>query len=111
VNEKRGYSASSRTVIKNAFHLALLLASCRDDRMKYPRFLLLDNIEDKGMTPRRSHNFQRLILELSDKAGAEHQIIFTTSMPAPDLDIPKYTVGSRYTETNMSLKLLRRAEA
>jgi predicted nucleic acid-binding Zn-ribbon protein len=105
VNEKRGYSASSRTVIKNAFHLALLLASCRDDRMKYPRFLLLDNIEDKGMTPQRSHNSQRLILEFSDKAGAEHQIIFTTSMPAPDLDIPKYTVGSKYTETNMSLKL------
>jgi hypothetical protein len=100
-----GYSASSRTVIKNAFHLAILFASCLDARMKYPRFLLLDNIEDKGMTPQRSHNFQRLILEHSKKAEAEHQIIFTTSMPAPDLDDPKYTVGSRYTETNMSLKL------
>jgi hypothetical protein len=111
VNEKRGYSASSRTVIKNAFHLALLFASCLDERMKYPRFLLLDNIEDKGMTPKRSQNFQRLVLELSERTEAEHQIIFTTSMPATILDIPKYTVGPKYTETNMSLKLHRRAEA
>lgn len=106
VNEKRGYSASSRTVIKNAFHLAMLFASCVDARMKYPKFLLLDNIEDKGMTPARSHNFQRLILKLSEGIDIDHQIIFTTSMPDPSLDLPQYTVGPKYTETEMSLKIL-----
>ncbi|MER8479773.1 hypothetical protein [Mesorhizobium sp. M1163] len=105
VNQKRGYSASSRTVIKNAFHLALLFASCTDVRMKYPKFLLLDNIEDKGMTPERSHNFQRLILQLSEATDVEHQIIFTTSMPDPLLDQPQYTVGSMYTETHKSLRI------
>jgi hypothetical protein len=105
VNEKRGYSASSRTVIKNAFHLAMLFASCVDARMKYPKFLLLDNIEDKGMTAKRSHNFQRLVLELSERTEIEHQIIFTTSMPGSLLDTPQYTIGPKYTETNMSLKL------
>ncbi len=103
VNEKRGYSASSRTVIKNAFHLAMLFASCADTRMKYPKFLLLDNIEDKGMTPARSQNFQRLILRLSEATDVEHQVIFTTSMPDPLLDLPQYTVGPKYTETHKSL--------
>jgi ABC-type transporter Mla subunit MlaD len=105
VNQKRGYSASSRTVIKNAFHLAMLFASCADAGMKYPRFLLLDNIEDKGMTPERSHNFQRLILLLSEATTVEHQVIFTTSMPDPLLDQPQYTVGPKYTETHKSLRI------
>lgn len=91
VNDKRGYSASSRTIIKNAFHLALVFASCLDERLKYPRFALLDNIEDKGMTPARSHNFQRLIVEWSQDMTIEHQIIFTTSMPDDSLEDPKYS--------------------
>ncbi|MBB4521923.1 UNVERIFIED_ORG: hypothetical protein M2435_001953 [Rhizobium sophorae] len=103
VNDKRGYSASSRTVIKNAFHLAILFASCVDSRMKYPKFLLLDNIEDKGMTVDRSQNFQRLILQLSEEMDVEHQIIFTTSMPDENLERPEYAVGRKYTEKAKSL--------
>ncbi|MDR9759423.1 hypothetical protein RJJ37_07220 [Rhizobium redzepovicii] len=105
VNDKRGYSASSRTIIKNAFHLALLFASCLDERLKYPRFALLDNIEDKGMTPARSHNFQRLIVDWSEDMDVEHQIIFTTSMPDDTLENSKYTVGLMYSETQMSLNV------
>jgi uncharacterized coiled-coil DUF342 family protein len=105
VNNKRGYSASSRTVIKNAFHLAILFASCLDTRMKYPKFLLLDNIEDKGMTLDRSQNFQRLVLEFSEEMEVEHQIIFTTSMPDEKLERPEYTVGRKYTEQAKSLNM------
>jgi hypothetical protein len=105
VNGKLSYSASSHVVIKNAFHLAVLFASCMDARMKYPKFLLIDNIEDKGMTPERSHSFQRMIVEMSDRAGVEHQIIFTTSMPAPDLETERLVVGEKYSESNMSLKI------
>ncbi|NOJ40921.1 hypothetical protein [Bradyrhizobium australiense] len=105
VNEKRGYSASSRTIIKNAFHLAMLFASCADVRMKYPKFLLIDNIEDKGMTPARSHKFQRLILDMSENTEVEHQIIFTTSMPDPVWEGSPHTVGPLYTATAKSLKV------
>ncbi|MBY3595039.1 hypothetical protein [Rhizobium bangladeshense] len=105
INNKRGYSASSLTIIKNAFHLAILFASCADGRMKYPRFVLLDNIEDKGMTVDRSHNFQRLILTFSEKIDVEHQIIFTTSMPDDALENPKYTVGRKFTEDAKSLNV------
>lgn len=105
VNDKRGYSASSRTVIKNAFHLGMLFASCVDVRMKYPKFLLIDNIEDKGMTPARSHQFQRLILDMSKNTEVEHQIIFTTSMPDPVLEGSPHTVGPQYTAARKSLNV------
>lgn len=105
INDKKGYSASSRTIIKNSLHLAILFASCVDRDMKYPRFLLLDNIEDKGMTVERSHNFQRIILEMSQATDVDHQIIFTTSMVDPELENEAYTVGRKYTEDNKSLNM------
>jgi hypothetical protein len=105
VNGKTGFSASSLTVLRNAFHVALHLTSCRNRALRYPRFLLLDNIEDKGMTERRSQNFQRLIVAESAKLEVEHQIIFTTSMIDPQLDRPDLTVGDLYTFENKSLKI------
>jgi hypothetical protein len=105
VNGKVGFSASSLTVLRNAFHAALHWVSCSDRSLRYPRFLLLDNIEDKGMTERRSQNFQRLLASLSDSIEVEHQIIFTTSMIDPDIEASDRTVGDLYTFENKSLKL------
>jgi hypothetical protein len=105
VNDKFGFSASSLTIIRNAFHLALHLSSCARRDFKYPRFTLMDNIEDKGMTTARSQNFQHLILDLCARYGGNHQLIFTSSMLAPDLDRDDLTVGERYSFTNKSLKV------
>ena len=101
---KSGFSASSLTVIRNAFHLALLWAATLDSAFKYPRFLLMDNVEDKGMTQARSQNFQKKILEISESLPAEHQIIFTTSMVSPDLDSPDLVVGDHYRFDHKSLR-------
>jgi hypothetical protein len=107
VNGKSGFSASSLTIIRNAFHLALHWASCTSPILRYPRFLLLDNIEDKGMTEQRSQNFQRLIAAISDDIKTDHQIIFTTSMADPTLDTSDMTVGERYNFSNKTLKIGR----
>jgi len=107
VDGKTGFSASSLTVLRNAFHLGLHLASCQNRKFRYPRFLLLDNIEDKGMTEARSRNFQRLIVSLSGQLNVDHQIIFTTSMIDPKLDIEEYTVGDKYDFNNKSLRIGR----
>lgn len=105
VNGKTGFSASSLTVLRNAFHLALHLASCQDKTFRYPRFTLMDNIEDKGMTEARSQNFQRLLVKMCSELSVEHQIIFTTSMIDPSLDNDQFTVGDKYDFNNKSLKI------
>jgi hypothetical protein len=105
INGKSGFSASSLTLIRNAFHLALHWAACRNPALRYPRLLLLDNIEDKGMTEQRSQNFQRLITEIGGSIEVEHQIIFTTSMIDTELEASDMTVGEMYTFANKSLKI------
>lgn len=92
VGGKTAFAASSNVYLKNAFHLALLLASLEEPAIRYPRFWLCDNIEDKGMEPVRSHNFQRIIVERSNSSDVVHQVIFTTSMIAPDLDSSEYVI-------------------
>lgn len=100
----REFSASSMVLLKNAFHLALHLASLDLSYVRYPRFTLFDDIEDKGMEEARSHNFQKLIVESLASKDVQNQIIFTTSMVAPELDMPEYTVGEFYTKKNKTLK-------
>ena len=91
--------------LKNSFHLALLQASLEFDFMRYPRFVLFDNIEDEGMEPERSRTFQELVVEVSEAADVEHQIILTTSMPNPRLLTQERTIGPAYSHENRSLSL------
>lgn len=105
VDGRSNFAASSMVLLKNAFHLALMLASTRLEYMRYPRFALFDNVEDKGMEPERSHNFQRLLVEYSEEALAEHQIIMTTSGIAPEFDDSKYVVGPSYTHERRTLEI------
>lgn len=104
VNGASLFSASSMVVLKNAFRVAFCIASTSERAMRYPRFGLFDNIEDKGMEPARSHNFQRIIVELSKGTDVAHQFILTTSMIAPELDAEEYVVGPFYTHENKTLQ-------
>lgn len=99
------FSASSVTYLKNSIHFALLFSSLDLPFSRYPRFLLCDNIEDKGMTIERSRNFQRNIVALSKAAQVEHQIIFTTSMIDPVLDTPEFTIGRNYVDGHKTLEV------
>jgi len=83
----------------------MLKASCEDASYLYPRFLLMDNIEDKGMEEERSQLFQHEIIKLSEGLTTVHQIIFTTSMIAPDLNCSDYCIGDFYNEQNKTLKI------
>jgi len=105
VDGRTNFAASSTVYLKNCFHFAILVASLQHQFFRYPRFLLLDNVEDKGMEPARSHNFQRIVLDISREAKVEHQIIYTTSMIAPEMDIPELTVGERHTHDRKSLRI------
>lgn len=99
------FSASSMVYLKNAFRLALLQASSNDPSFLYPRFLLMDNVEDKGMEPERSHTFQKEIIRVSSEIKVPHQIIFTTSMIDADLEGSTHCVGGFYHDENKTLKV------
>jgi hypothetical protein len=96
VDGRNQFSASSMTYLKNAVHFSILFSSLDLEFFRYPRFLLCDNIEDKGMEEIRSQNFQRTVVEMSNEFDVEHQIIFTTSMIAPELDNSEFCVGPAY---------------
>lgn len=105
-------SASSEFYLKMAARFAFFLSSVQVDSMLYPRLLLSDNMEDKGMEENRSRNFQRIVVQRLNEIEAEkrknlepgYQLIFATSNIAAELDTPEYTIGEYYTENNKSLK-------
>jgi hypothetical protein len=98
------FSASSLVVLKTSFIVGFLAAATKDSDFKHPRFCLIDTIEDKGMEVQRSHNLQLQILRKSREAVAQHQVIFATSMIAPELDDEEFTVGGFSTRDNPTLK-------
>lgn len=98
-------SASGMAVLKNSFLLALFKSSLFDPIFNLPRFMLMDNIEDKGLVQERSWNFQRLVLESSAASPVEHQIIFSTSKIAPELAESKFVVGGKYTKARRTLSI------
>ena len=66
---------------------------------------MIDTIEDKGMEPERSHNFQNQILRKSKESKVEHQIIYATAMISPDLDDDAFHIGQFYTRDEPTLKI------
>ena len=99
------FAESSNVILKNTAVLSLFLAACADAHFFHPRFLLIDNIEDKGMEQQRSHLFQHTIVDRTADLKSPHQIIFATSMMNPGLELDDYTIGPAYTRGRRSLSL------
>lgn len=104
VNGRNKFSASSMVVMKNSIRLAIFLHSVEDYYCRLPNILLMDNIEDKGMTAERSQNFQHLIINECRQLKNEYQLIFTTSMIAPDLDNSPMCIGPMYEKGSHTLE-------
>jgi hypothetical protein len=107
-DKNRARSASGMVVLKNSFLLALYIASLGDPLFGLPRFLLMDNVEDKGMVQERAWNFQHTIVAECEALSVPQQIIFATSKIAPNLNKPQYVVGRKYTREHPSLEFAGR---
>lgn len=104
-NQRIKLSASSAFYLKMVARFALLFASLKVDSMMYPRLLFSDNMEDKGLEQGRAEKFQRTVVNLLKKENQDgYQLIFATSMIAPELNTEEYVIGDYYTEQNKSLK-------
>ncbi|MEY8099844.1 AAA family ATPase [Falsihalocynthiibacter sp. S25ZX9] len=107
VNGESFFSASSMVYLRNSFIASFATAAANHALFSHPRFMLMDTIEDKGLEPERSRNFQRILHEKSMNATSGNQLIIATSMIAPELDIPEVTVGDYYTHENRTLRLAK----
>lgn len=108
LDDRNRFSASSLVLLKNCVRFAIFFASVELDYFRYPRFILCDNIEDKGMEEARSRNFQKNIATLASSdefKGKDFQIIMTTSMIAEELNNKSYTIGNYYDSDKKSLNL------
>jgi hypothetical protein len=108
LDDRNRFSASSLVLLKNCVRFAIFFASVELDYFRYPRFILCDNVEDKGMEEARSKNFQKNIADIansSDFKDKHFQIIMTTSMISDDLNVENYTIGDFYDGKAKSLKL------
>lgn len=105
VNDESYFSASSMVYLRNSFFAAFFYAAVNDPDFYHPRFMMMDTIEDKGLEPERSQNFQRQLWKMSSKAKSDHQIIIATSMIAEELNTPEITVGREYTHEHRTLSL------
>lgn len=99
------YSSSSNFYLKTSARYAIFLASLDIDKMRFPRFIFCDNMEDKGIEPGRAHNFQRILVDMVEKNdSSSYQLIYTTSHILAELNTSEYCIGEFYTEINKSLK-------
>jgi hypothetical protein len=110
-DKNRSRSASGMVVLKNSFLFSMYLASLDDQLFGLPRFLLLDNIEDKGMVPERVWNFQKVLVKECQSRNVPQQVIFSTSRLAPELDTPELVVGRKYTQERPSLEFATKLES
>ena len=106
VNGRSKFSASSMVIMKNSIRAAIFVQSLKDKKVRFPRLLLNDNMEDKGMTPERSQNFQRNLVEICTEQNSPYQLIFTTSMIAQELEDDRYVAGPFYKKGDHTLELL-----
>lgn len=103
VDSTEQFSASSTVYLRHSFRLALLFASLEKSYFRHLRLVIIDGIEDGGMEPERSYNFQEVILRMSNEQLVDHQVIIATSHIAATLDRPEYVVGRKLTHDNRAL--------
>ncbi len=104
-NKYSKYSASSNFYLKVSARFAIFLASLSIDRMRYPRFIFADNMEDKGIEIARAQNFQKILINrVNQYDDSCFQMIYTTSYITKELNESEYVVGEYYTKDNPSLK-------
>lgn len=99
------FSESSTAVLRHLFHLALLTASTKLPAMRFPRFLMLDGIEDGGMELARAYRLQEIIATECSTYDVDFQVIIATSQIEPSLNVEDFVVGREFTEDRRALSI------
>lgn len=105
VNNKSKFSESSMVMLRHLFHLALLQTADEIPHMRFPRFVLLDGIDDGGIEPERNIRLQELILATISSLKNKSQIILATSVKHLHKDLKPFIYNEIFTADDKSLKI------
>ena len=91
-------AASTGSYLKNAFFFALFLLSLKHTSVRYPRFIVMDNLEDKGLQDDRVQQLHQDIIKHSQETNVKHQIIFTarSEVITDDLEKSGMCIGKNF---------------
>ena len=96
---KTSPAASTSCYLKNAFFFSIFLTSLHNDlNVRYPRFIILDNVEDKGLETNRIKQFHKDIIKKSENSDIKHQIIITarSEVVTDEIRYSPMVVGKEY---------------
>lgn len=99
------FSESSMYLLNNLFHLAILLASTEKEYIRFPRLLILDGIENGGMSDARSRNFQKIVKDETDILKTKFQVLIATRSIHDSLENTTYQIGNKLTSNAKSLSI------
>ncbi|MGR2826294.1 AAA family ATPase [Acinetobacter sp. 1124_18A] len=105
INNKNKFSESSMVILRQMFHLALLQTADQIETMRFPRFLILDGIDDGGIEPERNINLQKVIKETVDSFKNKSQIILATSVTHLNEELKPFIYNRIFTAESKSLNL------
>lgn len=105
INNKNLFSESSMVVLRQMFHLALLQTADQIESLRFPRFLILDGIDDGGIEPERNMNLQKVIKETIESFANCSQIILATSTTHLSELLKPFIYNRIFTADSKSLEL------
>lgn len=105
INNKSKFSESSMVILRHLFHLALLKTADEIPHMRFPRFVILDGIDDGGNEPERNIRLQELIIETINSLENSSQIIVGTSIKHLHKDLKPFIYNDIFNAEDKSLKI------
>lgn len=99
------FSDSSDAVLKVASRFSVFLSSLKHEKVRIPKFSIIDCMEDKGMLPERAALIQNGILDELDNVNVDYQLIIGTSMPCERLLNDDYIVNKFYEKGEHTLDI------
>lgn len=108
INNKNKFSESSMVILRQMFHLALLQTADQIETIRFPRFVILDGIDDGGIEPERNINLQKVIKETMDSLKNQSQIILATSVTHLNEELKPFIYNRIFTSDSKSLEIQER---
>ncbi|TCU62150.1 hypothetical protein EDF58_1011484 [Novosphingobium sp. PhB57] len=105
ISGKTSFSASSTSYARNSIFMGEMFAANWLKTMRHLQFLMLENLEDKGMEPARYYRLHETIVRRTQALNGDWQILLATADLSPAVRSDVKFVGHYFTQEKMTLNL------